>query len=107
VDSIILLYRVCVCIYNRFIHVVGSCCARSLLFEVINFKYKYLCRFNIFQQNLSRMDVMKVYFEGNSTEMDILAYTVQQLHLLKLMYIEIVYYYYYTKHSCRCRKIRT
>jgi len=39
------------------------------------------------------MDIMKVYFERNSTEMGVYSYSVQQLHLLKLMYIEIVYYY--------------
>jgi len=59
--------------YNRFIF-VGSCCARSL-FEVINLSTKYACADIMFQQNLSRVDIMKVYFERNSTEMDILIYS--------------------------------
>jgi len=58
--------------YNRYFICVGSCCARSL-FEVINLSIND-CADIIFQQNLSRMDIMKVYVERNSTEMDILIF---------------------------------
>lgn len=72
-DSIIYYYTA-ECMYNRFI-CVGSCCTRSL-FEVINLSIN-ACADIIFQQNLSRMDNMKVYFERNSTEMDTLIFCTE------------------------------